>query len=276
MKNRVLLGLLLLAAAVILLWRPADRDDTFRDVLLDLDTSGITALAITEGSQPECILKRERNHWIITRGELVVRADPPAMDRLLQAIRFIRAESIAAKTPGDWADYGLDADQGIRVGVTSAGQAGESFYLGLTDTFRGVSYVRLEKGPEVYAVNRQLRAEIWPGAAALRPRTLLRAGQKDSVEVYNFSDSLLFMLPFPDTALLEGGVFADWFEPSANAEKLAGKLVFGKGGPVIWCYSDSSWSPPFVLGSSLSPESWFESDSAGLYRRLFSGQSRME
>ena len=277
------------------------RNAIFESDLIAIDTAGVTMLSIIPAGTPEgeTLLKREGKAWIITRGNRSVKALYSTVDSLLASLALIESHHVVGKGPEVWSACGLDPGQGIRIRVFREAQVAEDFLLGsfeqLSDR-EGYTYVRLWDDESVFAVRGALGARLWPGFEAFRSKKFLdfdpekvrevswETMETDSAQVMVRSDSGWVFSPGGwqrggevDSFLrqirgLEGGTFADAFDPVSGASSLVGRITlfatYWEAPVEVSCYRDSTENHAFVLYSTSNPDNYFQSDSTGLYRQL--------
>lgn len=305
MNNKTLLVVFLVLLAIYGLSRVfrSQRDSNFRTELIKVDTAAITSIVIDpKGAEPEFTLKREANGWIASNGQLNLRATASAVNAVLGAVHLVRTKNIVAKAEEKWPDYEVTEEAGTRVRIYQDEKLLEDFFVGRFNfnpqARSGVSYLRLSSGKEVYAVDGFQTITLGQGFAAYRNRQLLQMDPGMEVTAFRYQTPDTVLSLTLDTAgwLLEGrsaeldstsvaeyldGLrnlsgehFADDFD-ELKAPTLPAKILTIRGRNIdppveITGYIDSSRQErPFVFRSSQAPETFFASDSSGLYDRVF-------
>lgn len=305
MNNRTLLLILVILLAVYGLSRifSGRQERSFRSELIQVDTSQVTSIVIVPQAGPdaaEIVLKRENSGWIASRQEQNTRALPDAVDRLLAGLSNIKTRRIAAKSPERWPEYEVGDGQGIRVRVFEEGDLREDFIIGRfafnQQNQTATSFLRLAGQDEVYAVDGFLGMSFSPDFDTYRNKTLLRMQRMMEVTGFSYEQ--------PDTTLqfskketgwtlngeraldsmavenylnvlrhLTGETFADDFDelqaPQFETQRLTINATNRTEPFIVTIYRDSTRTLPFVIHSSQNPETYFASDSTGLYRQLF-------
>ncbi len=85
----------------------------------------------------------------------------------------------------------------------------------------------------------------------------------DSIQMHNYLGAL---------ADVSGAFFADYFDETRADELFDRALTFhleNERTITVNCYRDSTWQNRYVLHSESNPESWFESDSSGIFELFF-------
>ncbi|NUQ26882.1 MAG: DUF4340 domain-containing protein [Saprospiraceae bacterium] len=277
-------------------------DSNFNSELIKIDTAAVSAvnIIIKQPEEAEITLKREGADWIVSNGQLSVKAQSAAVEELLSAISLIKTNQIAATQAGSWADYGVDEEHGTQVTVYSNDKELESFVVGKfsfnPQTQTAISFLRINGENEVYAIDGMQAMSLNKSFEGYRNLELLK--MKRDMVVTSFNCEL------PDTTLrfsktggpwllngktpldsmdvenylntlrnLPGATFADDFDET-RAEKFqyARLTLEGDNIPapfVVDCYRDTSRQRPFILHSSHNRDAWFDSDTSGVYRQLF-------
>lgn len=303
MKNRTLIGLFIILATIYgltqLFWKKQER--RFSANLVEIDTSKVTSISlIPKGSATEIFLLRENGEWIASKGQINVKAPMGIVQTLLGMLPSIQTNQIVAKTPAHWHTYGVNENQGTHIRVYQGKNLLTDFILGKLDSSatlqHPISYLRLADENEVYAIDGIVAMNFFYDFDAFRNRTLLN--------MEPFTDIAAFEAQAPDTTYqfikknigwtlgnatldsmqvenflnglrnLSGDTFADDFDEVQGSKFLFQTLTIksknNEDSLVIHCYRDTTRQLPFVIQSSQNPESFFSSDSTGIYQRIFS------
>ncbi len=269
--------------------------DGFHATLIQLDTARITAMLITPpGGQPDIALRREANGWLVATAQHHVPVRPEVMSQLLGRLREVRIREIATQGRRDWAQYGVDERQGVRVRIYQERQLLEDFIVG-TDATETQAFVRISGQEEVYvtdnALFRAVRQEFNPVRsqlllqlpATLKNLTLEWRRPDTSFIMQQMDDSWQLNAQVIEASLavnwlhairqLHGAVFADDFDEVSGEKFLYHTLTIHSQALqeplVVQCYRDTTRTLPFVLHSNQNPRAFFATDSAGLFQQLF-------
>lgn len=265
--------------------------------LIALDTATVTAIILHQ--EQELSFRREATGWIVSNGRLHLKALPSKVAELLEALQRIQAEHLLEPSPAPEVDFGLDENSGISIRVYTSRGLAEAFTLGRfhydEEMRRNITYLRLAGQLEIYAVDGLQTLPLRAKFEDFRRRDLLRlpAVRFDSLTyqrgdtAYRFQrsgdrwqksdgqllDSAAAAAFFQRLRRLQGAAFADDFDELMAQELPQRSLtLYDESLPaplVVYSYRDSSRQPPFVLRSSQYPESFFASDSSGLYHDVF-------
>lgn len=277
------------------------RDSNFNSELIKVDTATVTSIVVSlhEPEPQEISLKKEEGGWIVSNGHQSAKAMPEAITSVLTNLSLVRTQQIAASSADLWSAYEVGEGQGVGVKVYKGSQLKEDFIVGKFDfnpeTRSGKCYVRLNGQNEVYSIDGFELLSFKQGFEAYRNRELIK--MKAAMKVNEF------LCQWPDTTSLFKKTPLGWTTGNATLDSMkvenylnvlrnltattfaddfdetkAGRLHFAtltiKGDNieapyVIDCYRDTTREHPFVLHSTYNPETWFESDSAGVFKQIF-------
>lgn len=302
MSNKILLivFLLLLAAFGASRIFSGKNERTFNPEIISVDSTQVTSIIVQAkaDSLQQILLRRESNGWTVSKNNKTVAASMESVQQLLASLSLVKSAYIAAKSEEKWAEYELAEGKASHLTVYSGNKVLADFYVGKysvnPEARQITSFFRLKKGQEIYAVEGMAGMMLSQGFSSYRSKDLLKldhyavgqlsyegdatyeakwTGEQwllngtiplDSNKVRNFLLNLRSM---------SGEEFVDGFDPEANSEKLLKKLTISGSNmaePVIVrCWQDTTLAKPFVIQSSQFPESFFESDSSRLFKRLF-------
>lgn len=304
MKNKTLLLIFLTLLVGFLASQFAfeKKKRTFKTELIQLDTSAITSILLYPKSdnQEEILLKKEKEFWVISKGNVTNKANQAAVTSILRNLSLIKTKRVASKSQDKWADYEVDAINGSRVKAYGGDKLLEDFIVGRFNfnqqTRQGISYVRLEGGDEVYAVDGFLSMTMSQGFEAYRNKEILTVNKSDLTQISINTIGITTLLqkseagwaqdggPVDSTTLfnyldglqqITGSVFADDFEDYQSNELLYKTLLLEGNNIstplVIKAYKDTTRSTPFIIQSSLNPNNYFQSEENGIFEQLFGG-----
>ncbi|MEN0002940.1 MAG: DUF4340 domain-containing protein [Bacteroidota bacterium] len=303
MTNRLLLLVLVLLLGV---WGLSElvftkKTSTFKTELIQIDTATVTQFVIQpKGGGQEIMVNRAEDGWIVSNSDLSINAKAGSVDGLLNALSLVKTKRVAAKKAEKWIAYEVGEGQGTRIQIFEGKSLLEDIIVGKFDfnpqTRAAFSFIRLNGENEVYAVDGMPFITLPQSFDAFRNKNLIRMTRE--MEVTDFS------LQFPDTthtfskstgqwvadgaiALdsmkvenylntlrnIDGELFADTFEDSKIT--YMDKHRFEMRGDniatpfVVDCYTDTTSTLPFVLRSNTNTDSYFSSDSSGVFAKFF-------
>ncbi len=304
MKNKTLLLIFLTLLVGFLASQFAfeQKKRTFKTALIQLDTTAITTILLYPKSdnQEEFLLKKERNFWVMSRGNVTNKVNPASITAILKKISLIQTKRVASQSRDEWDKYEVEEKNGSRIKAYAGKQLLEDFIVGRytinQQTQQGTSYVRLVGEDEVYEVDGLLSMIMGQGFDAYRNKTILNTHPIDLTQITINTLGTTTILqkngtewtqdngPVDSTTLfnylnglqqIKGNTFADDFEDLQSNDKLFKTLrVTGNylTSPIlIKAFKDTTRPRPFVIQSSLNSENYFESEEHGIFEQLFGG-----
>lgn len=304
MKNKTLLLIFLTLLVVFLASQFAfeKKKRTFKTELIQIDTSAITSILLYPKSdnQEEILLKKEKDFWAVSKGNVTNKANQGAVSSILRNLFLIKTKRVASKSRDKWSDYEVTETSGSRVKVYAGEKLLEDFILGRFNfnqqTRQGISYVRLAGEDEVYAVEGFLSMTMGQGFDAYRNKEILKiskenltrlsinsfdlttvlqkgetnwtqdGGPVDSITLFNYLEGLQQIV---------GNSFADDFEDLQSNDLLFKTLTIEGNNLstpiIIKAFRDTTRTTPFIIQSSLNPNNYFESEENGVFEQLFGG-----
>ncbi len=157
-KNIRLLGLFVILVLVFVslkVFKNTNRSKSFRQELVQIDTSQVSRLVISKSGQSFQVMKEDGSWKVTISDNKTVDATSSSVRNALGTLLGIRPDRIATRDPDKWPDYQVDTT-GTRVKVFE----GDKNTLDLVIGRFGVqgqrqfhTFVRLEGDDEVYAAN---------------------------------------------------------------------------------------------------------------------------
>lgn len=302
MKNKTLLLIFLSLLVIFLATQFAfeKKTRTFKTELIQLDTAAITSILLYPkgDNQEETLLKKEANFWVVSKGNITNKANQGAVQSILRNLALIKTKRVASKSAEKWADYEVEESSGSRVKAFAGDKLLEDFIVGRFNfnqqSRQGISYVRLTKGNEVYAVDGFLSMTMGQGFDAYRNKEILTVGKDDITQVAINTLGI--------TTVLQKGI-ADWAQDGTTidstaistyltglqsiigvnfvndfdeveSQPLLYKTLSLEGNNIanpilIKAYRDTTRSEPYIIQSSLNEGSYFASGEDGVFGKLF-------
>ncbi len=302
MNNRTLFIVLIALLAVYGLTRLLSnkKETTFQAELIEVDTSAVTSVTIDpKGEAPSFNLQKEGEQWIATQGRLSVKADPRAISSLLQNLTAVKARQIVAKSEDKWEEYEVQDSAGTHIQVYTDGEPAGDFIIGRFDFNQqarsATSYIRPSGQKVVYAVDGLQLISLNQGFDSYRNKSLIRMKRDMELTAFEYQ--------YPDTTLvfeksaegwkvgeqlldsmavenylnllrnISGNEPADDFDELQASEYPRQELILRGNnipGPFqVTVYRDTTREKPFIIRSNYNPDTYFLSDSTGLYQQLF-------
>ncbi len=265
--------------------------------LIQVDTAAVTAIMITPGNATDEIsLYREGSDWIVSTQRLSIKPPANTVQQLLKSLVTLKTNQVLTNLSEAEEAFGLDETQATRVRVYGGTHLLEDFWVGKkvpsdTATF----YLRFSGAKEVYLVRSELHDLVGLSFDSYRNRQIINISVPADLQSFSYEtlDSTYFFSKKDNKWTLAGNLidsialeklitgwravsgtwFADDFDEVQDARFLYKKLTINlksKDDPIqISCYRDTTRTPPYVIHSSQNKDTYFASDSLGIYRVLF-------
>ncbi|HMQ47819.1 MAG TPA: DUF4340 domain-containing protein [Saprospiraceae bacterium] len=303
MNNKLLLIALVILLGVYGLIRlfSGKKEKSFNSELIAVDSLQVTAISIDpKGPELAFTLQPENGNWMATNESLTIKAYPKQVEQLLSALSLIKTKQIVAKTPDKWPSYEVEEGTAHHIMVYEKGKLSEDFYVGkmsFNQQMRTATlYIRLNGADEVYAVDGFQAMSLGQGFDSYRDKTLLNLSPEIEINAFRYEwpdttwrfeksatgwtlagttqlDSMKVENYLSAFRNFNGTVFADDFDELKAREYPTQTLVLeGKNSPEafqIQVFIDTARTEPFILRSNYNKDSYFLSDSSGIYQQLF-------
>jgi len=309
----VLLGLVLLFGATN--YFKKNSSTNFKAEVIQLDSSQVNKIIVRPSlvaKEEPIVISKDNNSWHVTQGTIKTKANQTTVKNVLGQLEQIRTEQLVAKTKDKWKAYELTDSlaQCIEIKAESKAQT-IKLYLGKTTykpsqtsgyggrpSVNGFTYFRVNKNPNIYALKSGLSNTFKREFNSWRNTDFIKV-DKDLITQLEFEaidDDNTFSLTkkesdwtmnglLPDSTKVaqylntirhqSSSQFADNFTPKKNSDY---KLTI-KGNSIedliVKVYRDSIGNK-FFLNSSQHPNVFVESDSIGLFKRIFINQDQFQ
>lgn len=307
-KNKILIAVLVVLVLLYVStnYLKKNSSTTFNPEVIQLDTSAIVKLTIyppAEKAEDPIYISRSKNGWEVSQGNIKSKANQTLIKSALGQLQDIKAQRLVAKTADKWATYELtdslarkleiqEKDGGkintVYFGKTSYEQGASSQYGGAS--MKGYTYFRTNDKPETYTLINQISSAFDRKFNTWRNSEFIKLNKEDITEVKFERDgqedftlqkkdaTWTIMGIRPDSIKVarylnilrnqSSSLFVDGFTPKEGAFRTM--TISGKSmdNIIVKAYVDSVENK-FLLHSSQHPETFVESDSTGLYKRLF-------
>jgi hypothetical protein len=299
-NNKILgliFGVLLLVVVFLFLFEGGKNERTFREVLVDIDTTAVTEILIYPKSQEhkEVKLFKEGENWQVTlpSGGTAKVPDQRIKDVFKQLLD-IKPERLAARDESKWNELQVDST-GTRLKVYQGSKLALDIVLGRFSFQQPRSmntFVRLYNDKDVYEVEGFLDMTFNQGANVFRDGTVIKSDFNDwqQLQFTYPADSSFKMVKSGNRWLIDGSK-ADSAKTVNYLKRLASLSnnnfkddikIDPKSTPTfslnittsdlqfieIKAFKDSA---SFVIHSSQNPETWF--DGSNLSKTIFVGKS---
>lgn len=214
-KNIRLLGFLIILILVYVslkVFKNTSRSKSFRQELVQIDTSQVSKLVISKSGESFQVMK-DAGSWKVTISDnKTVDATASSVKNALGTLLSIRPDRIATRDPGKWSDYQVDTT-GTRVQVFEGNKNTLDMIIGrfgVQGQRQFHTFVRLEGDNEVYAANDFMGISFPSEPKSFRNSRFLQM-QTDSISQITFqypADSS-YILSKRDSVWLIGSQLAD-------------------------------------------------------------------
>ena len=302
MNNRLLLiifasGLLLFFAGKFI---RGTRTASFDPLITSVDTNTVDHIKFVSGGtiKEEFELKRSGKTWEAIRGDNKVTADSARVKTLLTPLSNLNASRVVTTETAKYAEYEITDEQAGRVTIWEGNKQVADILVGGfrfdQATRTASSYVRKSDRPEVYVIDGFAGMGLKARFDQFRNKQLLNVKPEDVTKL-EWSDAVgnKQVLQKEDGAWYYAGMEAldstsfDAFLSALVATQgsslsdlsstdgltLAEKLSITGNNmtqpTIISAYAQADTLSPFLIHSTFNPMSIFNSDSVGLYKRIF-------
>jgi hypothetical protein len=256
---------------------------SFQANLLRTDTAQLTRILIIPKNKvkTELTFNREENGWILTHLIKNIRVEPITMEAILTSLTAIKPNRVVANQSEDWATYGVDVLQSTKVSAFVGSEKVIDFIIGKSKMSkfkeRMTSFIRIDNGVEVYEID-GIYSLFNQQFDNYRNQTILKLdpSRVQQIKLQNdevLLDSITKLTYFNAISTLQSQNFADNFDETAAVDNLLKTLTIHLDDTPnlvkISLFYDSMAVQPFIIHSSLNKDTYFASDSAGLYAKIF-------
>jgi len=299
-KVLVIIFIILLLSAIFVFFIDGGKNErTFRDVLVNIDTTAVTEILIYPKSQnhKEVKLFKEKENWRVTlSGNKAASVPGKRMTDVFNQLLAIKPQRLAARGEEKWGEFQVDST-GSKVIVKQGDKVVLDLIIGRFSFQQPRSmstYVRLSNDADVYVVDGFLDMTFNQGANIFRDAaiinddfnnwnqlqfiypsdssfTLAKSGndwlingmKTDSLKIFNYLNKL---------SRLTDTKFVDDFSP-VNPASPAYKLSITTKDFQFVEINAYKENDRYVISSSQNPEAYFDGNSAGA--SIFIGKSAL-
>ena len=277
------------------------RSASFDPVVVAVDTSQIDRIKFVAGgpTQSEFELLRIDSTWEAVQGNIKVNLEPSARKAVLASLAGLNANRVVTKDVSKYPEFEIDDTQASKVMVWQGKKQVAELAIG---GFRfnqqaqtASTYVRKGDKPEVYLIDGFAGLALKARFEQFRDKKLVKSDAEDltSLEWVNATgykqkiqkedggwyyagmeavDSTSFKTYLGALVNAQGADFSD--RTSTQGLTLAEKLtLYGNNmnePTIITAFQSPDTIAPFLIHSTDNPDAIFNSDSTGLYKKIFS------
>ena len=300
MNNKLLLGLfalLLIVFGATKLFKQKPQRSFERDII-QLESEKIDKIIVRSKAIEELpfTLSKSGDNWAVSDGTVDAPALTSKVNTLLQSINDIRATRVVAKSKDRWADYEVEDENAQRIELFSGGELKDYLVLGRFDfnqeTRSAKTFVRRTNDVNIYSVDGFLGMSLGGKMNSYRDNTVTRLDLNSITEISLMAsdgnalnmrkenawvnqdnqplDSARVEVFLNKIGNVNGVNFVDDFD-ATSAIKANTLKIQQDTEPIeliVTCYTTEN-PHQFIINSSINPSSYFSSDTAGIYKTLF-------
>jgi len=271
-----------------------NNDRSFESDFIQVDTAQLDKIIVhpKDVSGTEFSLTKIDDEWNVSQGEINTLAMGSKVNALMSTIAGIKATRVVAKSPDKWGTYDVDEEKGQRIELFENGKKTDEIILGRFDfnqqTRSAKSYIRHLDDDNVYVVDGFLSMTLGQAYDAYRNKIILNATAKninsidmtygiDKIQLRKENywvsasnqvvDSLVMDEYINTIANINGKNIID--NPQLSDQPAATLKVGQSNGQTTTISAFIGAETDFVLNSSSNPNTYFSSDSTGVYARIF-------
>lgn len=293
----IILGALILIFAITQLFdSKSGGKEEVPTSLTEIPDSTINAFSVYPPGQSAIHFSKNNTQWMIESDGIKTEAVSASVESLLDELGKAKPNRLVAKKASQWEKYTLTdslatkltiEDQNIYFGKYSYQQAG-GFQQGGRGGFKITAYVRLGDAEEIYSIEEAgWVTGISRDFNSWRKTDFLRLNKTDVTQISVITPEEEFDLVKKDSIWEVNGVSCDSTSIDNYLNTLSSRNErnffdgFTKESPANYVLnimgnnmssiSVKAWKKEdyYVLNSSLNPNSYFKSDSTGLFKQLF-------
>jgi len=293
----IIFGILLLVAAFMFLFQSGKAERTFREVLVDIDTTAVTEIIIKPKSKEfqEFKLLKDGEYWKVTLPSGgTAKVSDGQMTSLFSQLLAIQPKRLAARDEGKWNELQVDST-GSRVRVFEGSDQTLDLVIGrfsFQQPRTMNTFVRLYNDKDVYEVDGFLDMTFNQGPNIFRDGTIINSDYNNWQQIqFIYPADSSFQLVNTGNSWVLNGIQTDSLKtinylnrlrnlsnnnfleiPSMNsniAPTYALNITTKDMNFIeVKCFQDSTQS---IIYSSQNPEAYF--DGASLVKTIFVGKS---
>ena len=272
-------------------------DTSFNPNIILVDTSAINKIFISPKSGDAFTMNKNGENWQLDLNNKIITADRSSITSFFGNILKLKADRVVTKNKERWSEYEVEGDNSTKIELFNNNDKQIGLIIGRFNfdqmTRSATSFIRLDDENEVYAIDGFASMSLSSDASAFRNKEIVNVNQQDLTGFVLNGPGGTKSLRFdgvnwitstgiaPDTNLIKSylgsvsNVSGQQFDDEFNAQNNPPDyqlIVEGNNMPApveVNCFRSQKEGQSFVLQSSVNPESYFSSDSTGIYSRIF-------
>jgi len=294
MKNKILWIIFAALLSLFILSKLFNKKTvrSFTTDIIKIDTAAVDRI-VFHNADPNAKFEILKNgdSWTVKNNTVEADAQISSVSSLLNNLNNIKAQRPVAKSKDKWVEYEVDEENGKRIELFNGSKSVEDLVIGRFNfnqqTRSAKSYVRRSNDESVYVIDGFISMSISQSMDAFRDKTVVNFPANSLVSFQLESESGSRILKKENYWLNQNGEVQDstgmvnlvnnlsnvngtgfYDSPLKNNTPIKTLTLIDTEGKsaTISCYeSDGS----FVIHSSQNPDSYFKSDSSGIFKTLF-------
>ena len=268
---------------------------SFKEELVAIDSARVDKIVITGTKDLGNIISLEKsgNKWLVKSANHTATATRNSVQSILSQVTEVKAKRLVAKSKDKWGQYEVDEKTGTKVELYGNGNLLSSFISGRLNFNQqqrnATSYIRLDGEEDTYAVDGFLSMAFKQGFDSFRDKRLISLNKNDLTRITlsgmqeivigkngndwinqdgSVIDSVSMATYLNGIANLNGTKFNDDFNEVSYPPSYILTLEANNQLTPVTIQSWKIDEDAFLLNSSLNPESKFESDRMGIFKKL--------
>ena len=267
-------------------------ETSFKSTLFQVDTAVVNKIVLYPKGidSTSILLKRNNTKWEISNGNITTLADADRVKSILSQVSYILTKRLISKKSENQIDYEVDEQSGKLVEVYANDKLVNKIIFGRfnfnPNTRSATSYARLADDNEIYALDGMLSMSFDTDFNSFRNNEIMavksediRGVQYNGLQIqpigeqlwgYNGTqmDSSGMIGYLHGLTNITGSNFLDNYNPAGPPDHKITLSIDNSTAPIeVQAYSKGD---DFAIRSSEN-EAFFESDSTGIYNKIFGG-----
>ncbi len=273
------------------------KESSFDDKIVDFDLESVDMIKIhpKDNAKKDFSIEKEGDEWIIKSEDDSFMADEEVVNNAINSLGKMKVKNIITKNPEKFSKYELEDGKCKEVKVFSGNKRKLDLLIGKfkfnQQTRSASSYIRIAGRNEVYSTDGFSSINISDNISTYRIKDLAKFDPGEVKTIKYFHNDTIKELTKQGKDWTYGNVIVDstkianylssvskmkgvkFIELNSSWQKSSApdSIVFSLQDKdlSIVAYSDTIVSKNFVIHSSVNEKAYFDSDSTGIYKRIF-------